>query len=225
MHNILPQSTIDQIKMTTEILEKMKPMLEQLNANVQQVQPLIDNLQPALQLASLGQQHKKTLMALQSSLSVPFNPLLANQSFLDQLKAAQTIAAQAAIPSIEIRRKIELPLVSYPEGTVYSWMEHETCSSPNLNTSGDVFVYRDISEVLDSCNEEATTPAEREFISDAKSWIKDPQNITMVLMTMNIAADIAIYFFSRHDLEQANFFITLFKDILEVLTHFSKRIN
>lgn len=44
-------------------------------------------------------------------------------------------------------------------------------------------------------------------------------------MTVNIAVDIAIYFFSRHDLEQANFYITLVKDILEVLTHFSKRIN
>lgn len=225
MHNILPQSTVDQIKMTNDALENMKPMLEQLNANVQQIQPLIDNLQSALQLASLGQQHKKTLMALQSSLSVPLNPLLANQSFLDQLKAAQTIAAQVTTPPIEIRRKIELPPVPYPEGAVYSWTERETNSSPNLNTSGDVFVYRDVSEVLDSCNEEATTPAEREFISDAKSWIKNPQNLTVVLMTVNIAVDIAIYFFSRHDLEQANFYITLAKDILEVLTHFSKRIN
>lgn len=225
MHNNLPQSTIEQLQIATETLEKMKPMLLQLNANVQQFQPLIDNLQSALQLASLGQQHKKTLMALQSSLSVSLNPLLSDQSFLDQLKEAQTIAAQVTIPPIEIRRKIELPPISYPEGAVYSWIERETESSPNLNISGDVFVYRDVSEVLDSCNEEATTPAEREFISDAKSWIKDPQNITMILMTMNIAADIAIYFFSRHDLEQANFYITLVKDILEVLTHFSKRIN
>lgn len=225
MHNNLPQSTIEQLQIATETLEKMKPMLLQLNANAQQFQPLIDNLQSALQLASLGQQHKKTLMALQSSLSVPLNPLLSDQSFLDQLKEAQTIAAQVTIPPIEIRRKIELPPISYPEGAVYSWIERETESSPNLNISGDVFVYRDVSEVLDSYNEEATTPAEREFISDLKSCIKDPHNLKVVLMTVNIAMDIAIYFFSRHDLEQANFYITLVKDILEVLTHFSKRIN
>lgn len=225
MHDNLPQSTIEQIQIATETLEKMKPMLLQLNANVQRFQPLIDNLQSALQLASLGQQHKKTLMALQSSLSVPLNRLLPDQSFLDQLKSAQTIAAQVTAPSIEIRRKIELPPVSYPEGTVYSWIERETYSSPNLNTSGDVFVYRDVSEVLDSCNEEATTPAEREFINDVKFWIKDPQNLMIVLMIVNIALDIAVHFFSRYDLEQANFYISLAVDILEVLTHFSKRIN
>ena len=220
-----PSPIIQQVQMTNDALEKMKPMLEQINANVQQFQPLIDNLQSALQLASLGQQHKKTIMALQSSLSVPLNPLLPDRSFLDQLKAVQTIASQVTTPSIEINRKIELPPVSYPEGTVYSWVERETYSSPNLNTSGDVFVYRDVSEVLDSRNEEATTPTEREFISDVKSWIKDPQNLTIALMTVNIAVDIAIHFFSRRDLEQANFYITLAKDILEVLSHFSKRIN
>lgn len=225
MHNNLPQSTIGQIQIATETLEKMKPMLLQLNANVQQFQPLIDNLQSALQLASLGQQHKKTLMALQSSLNVPLNCLLPDQSFLDRLKAAQTIAAQVTTPPIEIRRKIELPPVSYPEGAVYSWIERETYSSPNLNTSGDVFLYRDVSEVLDSCNEEATTPAEREFINDVKSWVKDPQNLMIVLMTVNIAVDIAIHFFSRYDLEQANFYLTLAVDILEVLTNFIKRID
>ena len=261
MHNILPQSTVEQIQTANRVLSSMEPTIRQahqsartfealgsvfqMRSAVSAIAPALElarvnnyrytsavsqavkslNLAPALQFASLGQQHKKTLMALKSSLSVPLNPLLPNQSFLDQLKAVQTIAAQVTTPPIEISRKIELPLVSYPEGTVYSWIEHETYSSPNPSSSGDVFVYRDISEVLDSHNEEATTPAEREFINDAKSWIKDPQNLTIVLMTVNIAINIAIHFFSRYDLEQANFYITLAKDILEVLTHFSKRIN
>lgn len=183
------------------------------------------NLAPALQLASLGQQHKITLMALQSSLSVPPNRLLPDQSFLNQLKAIQTIAAQAVTPPIEITRKIELPLVSYPEGAVYSWIERETYASPNPSTSGDVFVYRDISEVLDSHKQEATTPAECEFINDVKSWVKDPKNLMIVLATVNIAVNLANHFFSRYDLEQAKFYISLAADILEVLMLFFKRIN
>ena len=216
---------VQQIQMTNDAIATMKAIIKQIDSSIELYKPIVDALQSSLPTISYQLQYKEALMALQSSLSVPLNPLLPDQSFLEQLKAVQTIAAQATIPPIDITRKIELPMVSYPEGAVYSWIERETESSPNPSSPGDVFVYRDISEVLDSRNEEATTPAEREFINDVKSWIKDPQNLTIVLMTVNIALDIAVHFFSRYDLEQANFYISLAVDILEVLTNFIKRID
>ncbi len=216
---------VQQIQMTNDAIATVKAIIKQIDSSIELYKPIVDALQSSLPTISYQLQYKEALMALQSSLSVPLNPLLPDQSFLEQLKAVQTIAAQATIPPIEITRKIELPMVSYPEGAVYSWIERETESSPNPSSPGDVFVYRDISEVLDSRNEEATTPAEREFINDVKSWIKDPQNLTIVLMTVNIALDIAVHFFSRYDLEQANFYISLAVDILEVLTNFIKRID